>query len=270
MTTSGTGPNTQFYVKALGWDGELMMERRIKPRSKEIYNVWFKAGPCLPKGIGVRALGLQVAAAQKLGFKKLTCLAGAHGLVGYKVWPKFGYNGKPKTRVVAQAYQDMPDLLDKIRQEKGYRTLDDLTVRDFYLYPRSRDWWSRHGSSFNATLNLEGEDFELFQKYLTKKVRRSKETLEEYFNNAPPPPEFNESNPECVPSGKQASFESRIAERYLSKKAQEEEVEEPVNQAPKIDAEDEEIFSEIFDMLALELKIAKERSELEQKLSEVE
>ena len=269
----GTGSGGSISVSVSGFGGKLQMKRVI--RKDSIYNDLFKVDECLPKGIAVRALALQVSSAKKLGIGSIKCKAAGSRVsewVGYKVWPKFGYDNKLSTLapLARGAFEQMPELMDRLMKARGYTSRDSVTIRDLYLYPRSRDWWEENGYGFDATLRLEGEGFDTLQKYISRKVRRSGENLESYINNAPPPPSFDETNPDCFPNqGRTASSLNRLVDRYVNKKAQLEEDEGRGNEAPRLDNEDEEIFAEIFDLLAKGLDTAQEKKDLDQKLQEV-
>lgn len=93
-------------------------------------------------GLALRSLSRQVAFARKVGVKALrTHAAGSPGshVVGYKVWPKFGYDGRVPSSVRAK----LPGKLKSAR-----------LVSDLYKTKAGREAWEKHGTEVDLKLSL--------------------------------------------------------------------------------------------------------------------
>lgn len=120
------------------------------------------------KGAAGRMMSRQIAIARKIGVKKITTEAArsspgliARGLsknpmVGYKVWPKFGYNAKIPSSVKRRLPQEL-------RSAK--------TVQDLYKTQKGRDAWAEHGKSTYMTLDLTAgsQSMRVFNAYRKSK-----------------------------------------------------------------------------------------------------
>ena len=102
-----------------------------------------------PEGVGTRIFAHQVRKARLLGIVYLSAeAAGGPGstMVGYSVWPKFGFNGAipPSVRrKLPPEYQDAGDVLDLLSRPGGF------------------EWWQRHGRGFEATFDLRNGSLSL-------------------------------------------------------------------------------------------------------------
>lgn len=116
------------------------------------------------KGIGAAMFGLQVEQASELGFGRIETYAArfdADGTIGYKVWPRFGYDGDIPAHIAAK----LPDTLAGAKR-----------VSDLMKTPEGRAWWDANGSSFDATFDLDpgSESRKVWDAYLARKAEDKK------------------------------------------------------------------------------------------------
>lgn len=104
-----------------------------------IYNEIFTAEQS-GGGLGLRAFGRQVEFASKLGFSKIkTEAAKSDYFVGYKVWPKLGYDGPVSAytkSVLPKQFSKATKISDLMRSQKG------------------REAWAEHGEQTHMTFDL--------------------------------------------------------------------------------------------------------------------
>ncbi len=104
-------------------------------------------------GLGTLLFVRQVREAQKLGLDAIRNLSAKSSgesrirggsdrvpLIGYKVWPKFGYDAPLKPRQLAELPRDL----------QGARTVQDLMNT-----PGGEKWWRDHGDSFQGKFDLK-------------------------------------------------------------------------------------------------------------------
>jgi hypothetical protein len=127
-------------------------ERRIYKDSSGdlvIKNEFFGVEPgSRGKGIGADVFGRQVEQASSLGVKKIRTEAAGSAddlaFNGYKVWPRFGYDGNiPKKVNDSVASGSIP-------KPPGNPT----RVSHLMASPEGRQWWDNHGSTFDAEFDL--------------------------------------------------------------------------------------------------------------------
>lgn len=110
-------------------------------------------------GVGQEMFGRQVETLAKLGVKEIEINAFRSGTewVGYKVWPKFGYDGAIPSRVAAKLPNDLKSA---------------KTVQDLYRTKKGQDWWETNGDSFDATFDLAANSphRQRWERYLERKA----------------------------------------------------------------------------------------------------
>lgn len=167
-----TGPHITTMTRVLGSDDD----------GPFIYNDTLKLDPNAPKGLGTKIFATQVAQARAAGVKKIKCNAfrdpSRPDWVGYKVWPKLGYDGeipfdKPvdpelSTDVAPPFPKDLEDRVKKAGFKEPYRVSHLLQVEG------GAEWWDENGVSFNAEFDL-GDDslsMKVLGSYLDAKAKK--------------------------------------------------------------------------------------------------
>ena len=152
-----------------------------------VYNESLFLKKSAPKGLGTRIFANQVAKARQMGnVSSIKCLAwrsdyddpdfGGYG-VGYKVWPKMGYDGE----IPASVIRDLPsEIQDKF---KAAGLAGTPMVSWFYKVKGGEEWWSENGRSFDATFDLTpgSKSLEVHDKYVAKKAKEAGQTVEEFM-----------------------------------------------------------------------------------------
>lgn len=99
------------------------------------------------KGLGREVFGAMVDAGQRLGFDQIITHAAKSGaMVGYKVWPRFGYDAPLPPSTI----QGLPPELS------GARRLSDLMTSE-----QGRAWWNNHGGGVNLTFDLKPDSLSM-------------------------------------------------------------------------------------------------------------
>jgi GNAT superfamily N-acetyltransferase len=113
------------------------------------------------KGIGRQIFGRQVEQAARLGVTEIrTDAARADGegaMIGYKVWPRFGYDGP-----IPDAIRDrLPEPM------RGAERLSDLMRT-----PEGRSWWDENGTTVSLTFDLSPGSLSrsIWETYLRAKM----------------------------------------------------------------------------------------------------
>jgi hypothetical protein len=125
-----------------------------------------------PKGLGTKIFASQVASAKKLGAKYLKCEAyrdfDRPSWVGYKVWPKMGYDGPVPDQVSADIPEDLVEEMTKQGSKKPWK------VSDLYMSQKGQDWWEENGESFDAKFDLsdDSHSMKVLEAYLEKTAER--------------------------------------------------------------------------------------------------
>lgn len=142
-----------------------------------------------PKGLGTKLLANEVAQAKAAGVKRIECHAFRSGVadkwVGYKVWPKLGYDGPvPFDNDDGDNVPPLPKALkDKIKKA-GFR--EPVMVSHLYQVEGGMEWWEENGQSFHATLDLADDSYSMrvLSNYINKKAEADKQDLEEWVRIA--------------------------------------------------------------------------------------
>ena len=100
-------------------------------------------------GFGVQALTRQVETLSKAGFAQIETYAardngdeGGAPMVGYKVWPRLGYDAR------------LPSDFDVSGILHIYDEEPPVTVSDLMDEPEGRKWWDEHGDGIEMRFNL--------------------------------------------------------------------------------------------------------------------
>ena len=159
---------------------DMYREIFVKNGKPVIHNMSLCLEDDAPKGLGTKLIANQILQCRKHGISKIECFAAdpthesnnpKHPYVGYKVWPKMGYDGKIPRYV-------------KNRLPPEYK--DYQKVSDFYQTPDGVSWWEENGRGFNAELDLtEGSHSRrVLEAYISKKAEKEKRTPEEWIKSA--------------------------------------------------------------------------------------
>lgn len=155
-------------------------------RGETIENDYFiKDNPCLSPGMGMQATFSQIIYAFQEGFKKIEMYAGADGMVGYLVWPKFGYDG-----IVEEDYNrhwhepSISDYLKRINVGSEVYVSDILSAVDENGDNIGVAWWTKNGEGFDAEFDLspDSRSMKVFSLYMRKKLDQLGMTLSEFFS----------------------------------------------------------------------------------------
>lgn len=129
-----------------------------------LYNSSFFAKRSAPKGLGLDIFSKSVANAKRLGFGMIETMpcrsSGRDGMVGYAVWPQFGYDA-PLTQVASRVANMARSRFPGVE-----------TVRDIFDQPGGQEWWWENGDSISrATFKLEdnSRNMKALQAYMSKK-----------------------------------------------------------------------------------------------------
>ena len=116
-------------------------------------------------GLGTEILGRQIESASKAGIKYLrTEAAGSindESRVGYKVWPKLGYEGFiPR------------DVLAKLPPEFAGMT----KISELYVTQAGRDWWEQNGETVMLSFDLTPGSYSMrvWNAYLDERRRQGR------------------------------------------------------------------------------------------------
>lgn len=130
-----------------------------------LYNSSFFANRSAPKGMGLDIFSKSVANAKRLGFGKIETMpcrsSGRDGMVGYAVWPQFGYDAP---------ISNIGDY--SVQQAVRARFPSAQTIRDVYDQPGGQEWWWANGTSLSKAtflLNDNSRNINALQAYMSKK-----------------------------------------------------------------------------------------------------
>ena len=170
----------QMYIQNRHVSNMIRWIGKDKKGKKYIYNDTLYMKDDAPDGMGARIFASQVAQAAKEGYDRIDCLAFRSGpWVGYKVWPKLGYDGEiPKNLFLFE----WPEKFDKAFEKKGFEK--PYKVSHLYQVPGGMEWWEENGTSFDATFDLtEGsQSMRILTAYLDKKAKQNNTTVEDWMS----------------------------------------------------------------------------------------
>jgi GNAT superfamily N-acetyltransferase len=102
------------------------------------------------EGVGTQALNRQIQAARRFAFRRIKLLAVRGGsYVGYKVWPKFGFDAP--LRLTAKQRASLPESLQPATK-----------LSDLYTDPVGIGWWEKNGFSLAVEFDLLPGSLSLF------------------------------------------------------------------------------------------------------------
>lgn len=178
LETVEVNPWVDSFIRKLG---------RTSKGSLFLYNDSMFLSKKAPKGLGTRVFANQVAKARDMGISYIKCNAyrdddsnRTYGkAIGYKVWPKMGYDG---------------DVPDKVAKKIPLKFLDKFAaaglvgphpqVSWFYRVEGGEEWWGKNGDSFDGCFDLTAGSYslEIHEKYIAKKAAESDMTVEDFMN----------------------------------------------------------------------------------------
>lgn len=112
------------------------------------------------QGLGTEIIQQQVSSLDELGIRTIA-LSAARGkdLIGYKVWPKLGFDGELKSTKAVN---------DKLAASKFK---DVKTIQELYSTKEGRDWWAENGDDIKLTFD-------------TRPNSRSRQILDAYIQQS--------------------------------------------------------------------------------------
>lgn len=182
---AGAPNNATVRVETIGSDVLIAFEadgiqatRRLrigKDGKPEIYNAALYVRD-RGKGIGAEILGRQIEQAADLGIARMKVAAAGNpelaalkndGLViGFKVWPKFGYDGP---------------ISDEQRKALPEKLRDAKTIGELYRTKAGREAWAKHGSDLDLIFDLTPGSYSqrVWKAYREEKARDARRTKPE-------------------------------------------------------------------------------------------
>ena len=165
-TVSMDGFGHAINIHIWGKDGAYSMTRTLKKRldgSDTVFmeNDFFKTIDNR-KGLGAKLFADQVDRCREAGIERIETVAarGSGEYVGYKVWPKLGYDGKLSDSALSELPQE-------------FRTAK--TIQELYRMPGGVDAWDKFGQSIHLTFDLRdgSQSMDRLNKYKAAKAGRS-------------------------------------------------------------------------------------------------
>jgi hypothetical protein len=161
-------------------------EHKRKLHKDHIYNEALSLTGDAPKGLGTKIFASQVYHAKRVGLKYISCEAYRDRLrprwIGYKVWPKMGYDGEIPLDCLEILPEEIKEQFDLLGYEEPYK------ISHLYSLPDNEGikWWEENGESFEATFDLEDDSYSMktFQAYLEGKAN-SKTASRKYIRRDP-------------------------------------------------------------------------------------
>ena len=133
-----------------------------------------------PKGLGTKILANQVAQAKKHNVERIDCTAARDATdyyVGYKVWPKLGYDGYVlnTSKIPARILKDLKKTSE-----------DEIKVSDLYRVDGGQEWWEKYGDSFDAHFDLlpGSESEKVLAAYVKAKAEKDGKTPDQWIKTA--------------------------------------------------------------------------------------
>jgi hypothetical protein len=144
----------------------------------KIFNSSLEISEDAPKGLGTGVFVSQVLQARKLGLRHIECHAYRYSMdrsgyrdpsmIGYKIWPKLGYDGEIPEDCLDLLPEEIKDMFDLLGYEEPYM------VSHLYSLPDNEGikWWEEYGESFEAEFDLSEDSYSIrtLQAYLEKKA----------------------------------------------------------------------------------------------------
>lgn len=128
-------------------------------------------------GLGTKIFTAQVRDLASKGFDAITCHAEGHyqegdgGFVGYKVWPKFGYDG------------ELDEKHKEGLKQAGEQFSKVETLQELYAMPGGKEAWEKYGSGIELSFDLKpgSKSMKILDAYLAAK--KTKGGQKSYFRN---------------------------------------------------------------------------------------
>jgi hypothetical protein len=184
MRVTMAGPHIRNMTRVLGMDDD----------GPYIYNDTLNLDEDAPKGLGTKIFATQVSQAKAAGIKKIKCMAFRDRTrpdwVGYKVWPKLGYDGEipfDKPADPDQADEVAPALpgeLENRIKKAGFKK--PYRVSHLYQVDGGIEWWEENGVNFKAEFDLSDDSMSMkvLGAYLAEKAQKAKVDPEEWMLKA--------------------------------------------------------------------------------------
>ena len=148
-----------------------------------LHNTVLKLKPDAPKGLGTRIFANQIIEAKRMGVDRIECLAHRDDdedppFIGYKVWPKMGYDGLIPEEVLNKSPQIMAALTKNYDLSQGKK----FFVSDLLAIKGGWELWDKYGDSFDAIFDLNNtRQLGILQDYLERKAKSEKKSVDEYL-----------------------------------------------------------------------------------------
>lgn len=147
-------------------DGSYTAERefRIDQEGKQFCNNKFFVTEKHGGGLGSKMFSAQVKDLTSRGFDRIeTHAAGGSGFVGYKVWPKFGYDGP------------LEDKHKEALKKSGVKLTNINTLQQLYAAPGGREAWEKYGSDIDLSFDLKrgSKSHKILANYLALKEQKN-------------------------------------------------------------------------------------------------
>lgn len=175
-----------------GYIEEMARDLRVDADgSPYIYNDTIVLSDKAPKGMGTKIFASEVAQAQAAGVKSIRCLAFREkdnpDWVGYKVWPKLGYDGpvpfdKPaQDDGVTPVAPPLPPEIEGKLKKAGFKK--PVMVSHLYQVEGGMEWWEENGVAFHATFDLaaNSNSMKVLSAYIQAKAKKAKQEPEEWL-----------------------------------------------------------------------------------------
>jgi len=209
------------YVKGRYQDDEIFNVTRIiqldvDGKPEFIKNELFTTNACLPDGLGTKVFTQQVIAAQEAGIKYIKTYAANEkwrGLVGYYVWPKFGYNTtispymtRMKTKITSSEDQYKMKALEKWFNDVLNKDLyTDSEIVDIYACKVNgkfigQELWLKYGDGMNMEFDLTpgSLSMRILDAYITLKAKKEGVPVEQFLNTSLSKYEKKTNNLKCL------------------------------------------------------------------------
>lgn len=149
-----------------------------------LHNSVLKLKPDAPKGLGTKIFANQIIEAKRMGINRVECNAYRDDdedppFIGYKVWPKMGYDG-----FIPDDVMKNPEILKALKKyyPKEVASGRNMYVSELMSIPGGPSLWDKHGDSFDATFDLSNSrQLGILQKYLEVKAKSEKKSVEDFL-----------------------------------------------------------------------------------------
>ena len=150
MAGTGSGGKARIHssdgvtnVQAEGPHGQVDFSLHDNPYKGRSINWNWAGSNQIGHGFGVDHLADVIDSAKALGAREITAQASdVGGMIGYRVWPKMGFDAPIPQTVAAKLPEQFKDA---------------KTVQDLYKTREGRRWWEDNGETFDAKLDLTGD-----------------------------------------------------------------------------------------------------------------